>query len=422
MTSASDIPGKVPDLLRDKRRDLWAGYRSYEYLSPSPLTPTFEFVEAVGRVPEASVTWSEETETRARAIEETTLVVSAHDHLSLRPQDPKRFAEYRRSGREATPYEGIANAGVDVFFDGGPAAVSMIRSHTPFDWDDTVSDLGMRAGDWQHQSLVRQVRSRADIDVLASTGQVGVVQTLEAATAIGNDIDRLDVLFGLGVRLLGIAYSESNQLGGGLSDVNDSGLTVLGRRAVQRMNELGIIIDVSHANDMTALDVFRHSQSPVVISHAGARGLWNTARMKPDDVIRACAETGGFIGIEAAPHTTEVRGDPVHSLETVMRHVEYCIELVGPEHVAFGPDTNFGDHVAWHHEFAPLFGFGGKTDVPKPDDRPHDEIEFVSGCENPGEAVPNMIRWLVDRGYSETDVRLIAGANVLRVADAVWPR
>lgn len=408
----------------EARRNTWAGYRSYEYLSPASSIPSFDFVEQRNRVPEASLKWSDEVELRAAALEATTTVISAHDHLSLRPADPTRFAEYRRSGREATPFEGIAASGVDVFFDGGPAAVSMIRSHTPFDWDDAVSDLGMRQADWAHQDLVTPIRSLSDIESLAKDTQVGVVSTLESATCIGNDLDRLDILYGLGVRLLGVVYSESNQLGSGLADTSDGPLTRLGRRAIRRMNELGIMIDVSHASDATSLDAIAHSERPVVITHAGARALWPTPRMKPDDVIRACADSGGFIGIEAAPHTTEVLGHPSHGIDQVMRHVEYALDLVGADHVALGPDTNFGDHVAWHKTFAPLFG----KDPADPETarvvnsslEVHDDIQFVRGCENPGESVRNMIRWMVAHGYSDSEITRLAGGNVLRVIKQTW--
>lgn len=402
----------------------WGGYQPYQYLSPNAQTPTFDFAAQVGRVPEASVTWSAATTERAARILDDVLVISAHDHLSLRPEDPSRFAEYRRSGREFTPYEGIAASGVDIFFDGGPAAVSMIRSHAPFDWDDAISDLAMRQADWAHQELVKPVRALADIHTLDRDSQVGVVLTLESATCIGNDIDRLDVLYGLGVRLLGVVYSESNQLGSGLADTNGGPLTRLGRRAVRRMNELGIVVDVSHASDATALDVVSHSDKPVVVTHAGARTVWPTPRMKPDNVIRATADSGGFIGIEAAPHTTEAAGHSRHTLEAVMQHVEYCLELVGPEHVAIGPDTNFGDHAAWHRTFAPLFGKDPADPetarVVGPTTEQHENVPFVRGCENPAESTTNMICWLVDHGYSDHEIGLLAGQNVLRVVSDVW--
>jgi membrane dipeptidase len=398
-----------------QRLERWQGYRPYQYLPDTALT-RFEFAPDLGRVPDASIAWDKAIEEQATRFEETHTIVSAHDHLSLRPQDPERFAEYRRQGREGTPYEGIAVSNVDLFFDGGPAAVSMIRSHAPFDWDDAVADLAMRQSDWAHQDLVVPVRSLADSKNLGKD-QVGVVLTLEAATPIGNDIDRLDILYGLGLRLTGIAYSQSNQLGSGLDESGDAGLTMLGRRAVQRMNDLGIIIDLSHSGDQTALDAVRTSTQPVTITHAGSRGLWQSSRMKPDQVIRAVAESGGFIGIEAAPHTTITSRHPKHSLESVMEHVEYCIELVGIDHVAFGPDTNFGDHAAWHRQFASLFGLDSRNGAAQP---PHPAVPYVQGCENPAEAVKNMIRWLFDKGYSEEDVTKLAGDNVMRVAADVW--
>ncbi|WP_433186321.1 dipeptidase [Actinoallomurus sp. CA-150999] len=412
MSTDRPLPRKTRERLA-----LWDSYRSYRYLTAGRDYRDFGLVPAVGRVPDASIEWSDDVEARARDFEERHIVVSAHDHLSLRPADPADFPEYRRHGREFMPYEGIAHSGVDLFFDGGPAAVSMIRSHTPFDWDDAVSDLAMRQADWAHQRLLAPVRTLDDARRAHADGRVGVVLTLESASPIGNDVDRLDILYGLGVRLLGLVYSESNQLGSGLADTGDAGLTRLGRRALRRMNDLGIIVDVSHTGDATALDAVRHSTAPVVITHAGSRALWPTPRMKPDDVIVACAESGGFIGIEAAPHTTITETHPRHCLDSVMEHVERCVDLVGIDHVAFGPDTNFGDHAAWHKVFAPLFG---KDDAPGLELPPHEKVEYVHGCENPAEAVRNMIRWLFDRGYAEDDVAKLAGGNVHRVAAAVW--
>lgn len=390
-------------------------YTSYQYIS-SDSRPTYDYVDQYERQPGIRMNWPEDVEDTAQAFEETHTIVSAHDHLSLRPKDPSLFAEYRRNGREATPYQGMARSGVDLFFDGGPAAVSMIRSHTPFAWDDAVSDLGMRASDWAHQDFAVPIGGMADLRALRRD-QVGIVPTLETATPIGNDVDRLDILYGLGLRMIGVAYSESNALASGLSEEADGGLTHLGRRAIRRMNELGIMIDVSHTADRSARDVIESSEDPVSITHAGARALWNTSRMKPDEVIRAVAASGGFIGVEAAPHTTLTAAHPHHSLESVMEHMEYCIELVGIDHVAFGPDTNFGDHAAWHREFGPLFGIGGESKEQHP---PYDPVEYVSGCENPGESVPNMVRWCFAHGYSENDVAKLAGENVLRVAQQVW--
>src|SRR2546428_4697945 len=74
--------------------------------------------------------------------------------------------------------------------------------------------------------------------------------------------------------------------------------------------------------------------------------------MKNDETLRAMAAKGGVIGVEAAPHTTLTQKHPKHSLESVMEHVAYCVELIGVDHVGLGPDTLFGDHLGLHHAFA----------------------------------------------------------------------
>ena len=149
------------------------------------------------------------------------------------------------------------------------------------------------------------------------------------ATPIENELDRLDILYGLGIRSSGIAYSEANTLGCGLREQNDGGLTEFGRAAVRRMNKLGIAIDISHSGDQTSMDTIDVSEKPIFITHAGARALWNTKRMKPDEVLKACADKGGVIGIEAAPHTTLTRENLRHSIESFMQHFEYCVQAGG---------------------------------------------------------------------------------------------
>src|SRR5439155_16067647 len=143
--------------------------------------------------------------------------------------------------------------------------------------------------DLAHQDFLIVGRTVQDILDAKENGQLAWIPALESCTPIENEIDRLDILYGLGVRMMGIVYSESNALGSGLRERRDGGLTVFGRECVKRMNQLGMAIDLSHAGDQTALDTIEVSTKPVVISHAGARTLWDSSRMKPDDVIRALA-------------------------------------------------------------------------------------------------------------------------------------
>ena len=102
------------------------------------------------------------------------------------------------------------------------------------------------------------------------------------------------------------------------------------------MNTLGMVIDISHCGDRTSLDVIEASKSPVMITHAGARKVWDSPRMKPDEVLLACAEKGGVIRVCAAPNTTlSAKNSNEHTIESVMEHLEYLIDLVGIEHVGF---------------------------------------------------------------------------------------
>jgi membrane dipeptidase len=273
----------------------------------------------------------------------------------------------------------------------------------------------MRLSDIAHQEMVIRAETRADILKAKANQQIAFIPSLEAATPIENELDRLDVLYGLGIRSSGVAYSEANTLGCGLREQRDGGLTEFGRAAVQRMNKLGIAIDVSHSGDQTSLDTIEVSTKPIFITHAGARALWPTRRMKPDEVIKRCAEKGGVIGIEAAPHTTLTKEQPHHNLDGFMQHFEYCVELVGMDHVAFGPDTLFGDHVALHHAFARQLSIQAAHGQQN-----FEEVKFVDGIENPAEAFPNIVRWLVKHNYSDGDVQKVLGGNIMRVLEEVW--
>ena len=398
-------------------RKQYRPYTSYQYLESGRDYQVFELAPELDRVRSTRVPTTEEEEQRVQRLLAESIVISAHDHPSVRPADPRQGLAYRRQGRESTGFVGLAASCMDVVFDGLMNGTNMIGGHAPWKWEDTLFDMGMRLSDWAHQDLVVPVLRVSDVTRVHDSEQVGIVLALESASPIENEIDRLDVLYGFGVRSMGLVYSDSNLIGSGLAEPSDAGLTRFGRQVVRRMNQLGIIIDVAHTGDRTALDAIETSRQPVVISHAGARALWPTSRMKPDEVIRACAESGGLIGIEAAPHTTLTERHPQHSLESVMEHFEYCVNLVGIDHVGFGPDTHFGDHVGWHHAFASQLSIDESHASSGPR---FDEVPFVDGIENPAEAFPNITRWLVVHGYSDIDIQKVIGGNMLRVMQTVW--
>ncbi len=390
-------------------------YTAYSYLTPGVDFRSFELVPEFGRVPPYAADLTAEDQQRAQQLLRDSLVISLHDHPSLFPVRMEETPDYYRTGRQHTGYAGLAASGMTVVFDNMMDGTACITGHAPWRWDDIITDLGMRQADLAHQAGVMTIRTVADIDEAHRSGRVGLVFGLEAATPIENEIDRLDVLYGLGLRQIGIAYSDANALGSGLGETTDGGLTAFGRRAVTRMNKLGLAIDVSHSSDRTSLDACEQSDRPVFMTHAGSRVVWDIPRMKPDAVLKAVAETGGVIGMSAAPHTTLSAAHPHHSIESVMDHFRYIVDLVGIEHVAFGPDTLYGDHVQLHKVFGHLLGISRVTTGPA-----FDPVEYVDGLENPTENFANICGWLVRNGFDDDSVRAVIGGNIYRALQDTW--
>ncbi|MDQ0428411.1 membrane dipeptidase [Planomicrobium stackebrandtii] len=392
------------------------GYKSFQYLEAGTDYKEYKLSKENDRVAPYEYPVSAAEEEQVQTIMEEDYMVSMHEHTFIMPDNLQEFYEFRRQGRDWTAFEALSQSGLDVIFENFMDGTAMVTSQAGWKWSDVIHDIGIRFSDIAHQDMVIKAERIADLYRAKKEKKIAFVGALESSTMIENELDRLDVLYGFGIRTMGIVYSEANSLGAGLREPNDGGLTVFGKQAVQRMNKLGITIDVSHAGDQTSLDTIETSEKPVTINHAGARGLWDTKRMKPDDVIVACAAKGGVIAIEAAPHSTITHNHPKHNIESFMEHFEYTANLVGINHVAFGPDTLFGDHVGTHELLS------GKLSIKSAQMAGMQRVEYVEGLENPAECFPNIIRWLVKKGYSREDIRKVAGGNIFRVLEETWAK
>jgi len=397
----------------------YTGYKSYQYLDEGIDYKVFELAPEIERVPPYIVPVTEEQETRVQKLIGDSVVISLHEHPTLFPANMDEIFEYNRQGRESTAYEGLSISGLDAVFDNMMDGTCLITSKHGWKWQDVLYDLGMRLSDIAHQDFIIPCKGISDIFRAHREGRLALVPALESSTMIENEVDRIDILYGFGVRMMGIVYSESNALGSGLREKLDGGLTYFGRQAVRRMNQLGVAIDASHASDQTTLDTIEASKTPIFITHTGARTLWNTRRLKPDEVLKACADAGGVIGIEAAPHTTLTKNHPKHSIDSFMEHFQYCVDLVGIDSVGFGPDTLFGDHVALHHAFSKLLSIQQAFRQEGNQSVTFDEVEYVKGIESPSD-FPNILRWMAKEGYSDEDIQKAIGGNALRILKEVW--
>lgn len=231
---------------------------------------------------------------------------------------------------------------------------------------------------------------------------------LEDLGSCEGQLSRIDELYAAGIRIAGIAYNLGNPFGTGLETTTEDGLSTSGVAAVKRMNELKMVIDLSHSSAATTFDAARVSQLPIVLTHAGAAAVWPSRRMKSDDEIKAVVSTGGMIGIEAAPGST--RTDPsvgTHSVDDLVRHIEYCAELVGVDHVGLGGDTFYGDHLALY-----------RVDNGKPL-APENAVDFsaghVAGAENLNELPVQVALRLLSKGWPDADVAKVIGGNITRL-------
>ncbi len=400
-------------------RKNYSGYTSFSYLDADTDYRAFELAREIDRVPASPVELTAAEEARVESLVDRFIFISLHEHLGVFPARIEETPEYARHGRMATAFEGLAASYWDCVFDNLMDGICTIHSRSGWQWDDVLHDLGMRLCDIAHQDFVTHCLRTDDIRRAHDEGRVALVASMEGAAMIENDLDRIDLLYGFGLRALGITYSESNALGNGLKEARDGGLTAFGRKAVERMNKVGMLIDCSHCGDQTTLDTIECSELPIVLSHIGARALWDSNRLAPDAVLEACAAKGGVIGVEAAPHTTLTPTHRRHGLDAFMEHFQYIEDLVGIDHVSFGPDTLYGDHVGLHRVYSANLSLkesrGGAT--PGEDYEP---VEYVEGLENPTEGSHNIVRWLVKNGYTDTDIEKVMGGNALRVLDQVW--
>jgi len=222
------------------------------------------------------------------------------------------------------------------------------------------------------------------------------------------------VLYQLGIRMMHVTYNRRNRLGDGCAETANGGLSDFGRMAVDELNRVGVIVDVAHSGWQTSLEAAQRSSKPMVASHSTCGALHPHIRSKPDEVIRAIVDTGGYIGICCIPRFLRHSGD----LTALLDHVDHVVKKFGPEHVAIGTDVVYSSR-------------NGRRESAKLPPRPKRRIRFAALWPpddfNTTEQMTQSLAWtnwpmftvgLVQRGHSDDVIQKIIGGNVLRVLEA----
>lgn len=331
----------------------------------------------------------EEDQARANRLFEDLITVDLHTHI------------FGSVHFEFT-YDPVRDSGVNCFFEAVPGLSE--------EFDESMSLLGRYKGLVASQSGMVSATCAEDIRRAAANGQQAVMYQLEPQT-IGRDLDRIGIAYGLGVRMMLLTFNTKNYVGDGCAERTDCGLSYFGIEFVERLNDLGILIDLSHCGVRTSLDAAKYSRDPVLFNHTGARALNPPCtRLKTDEQIRAAAETGGLIGISAIPN--QLSNAPEQGIDDLLNHVGYVAKLVGIDHVAIGLDNTFHDQVSFHRKLSA----SRAVDLEKAGITL--AANFMYGIESPLEW-SNIVRGLVSRGYSDDDIGKVIGGNALRVIEGV---
>ena len=325
-------------------------------------------------------------------VEETTMI-DLHQHPMVKPEDPGKFWEYLRGDGYVWGYEAVRHGGFTAVGTANVYRGMLTTDEMSFiRFSDLLDEISMMLSDVGRHNEVVKVINAGEIEAAKQHGQVGFFPTVEHL-AIGNELQRVDVLYNAGIRLAGLTYRRRNYIGDVHLERNDGGLSEFGIEVVQRMNELGMVVDLSHASFRTAMDAIEVSGAPVAFSHDGSYtlglhqggGEYAAGRQRKDEELVACARKGGIVGVTVQSSVVDSWQLSELSIERVLDHYDYMVKLLGTDHVAIGTDSGIG--AAYH---------SGST----------------IGLESPAEG-KNIIRGLITRGYSDADIIKITGGNAL---------
>lgn len=280
-----------------------------------------------------------------------------------------------------------------------------------FSYEAAVQDLARWHGNFaRYRDQLIHVRRTDDILQAKREGKLGVMLGFQNATHVNRDLRNVDFFYNLGIRQIQLTYNELNALGAGSTERRDVGLSDFGVDVVGRMNDLGMLVDLSHCGVQTTLDAIEVSRKTPIFSHSNCRALNDNPRCKTDEQIRRLAAKGGVMGITTVNFF--VSNKPKSTLDDYIAHIQHVARLVGIDHVGIGTDSSIGgwrqsfpnEKAFW--DFHSQFKFKPGVDVRWP--------PFIEEIDVP-EKFHVIRKRLGEKGFSSADIDKVMGGNFFRV-------
>lgn len=290
-----------------------------------------------------------------------------------------------------------------VFFAvGGDSRSHASGSDDPLGGTLTSMDVAFQAFDATPR--VRIIRTREDLDSLNSD-DVFFVLVLEGGRPLKGSLAVLRQFYRLGIRCLLLTWNGRNELADGVGEgLSAGGLSNFGREVVREMRRLGMVLDLSHLSERGFFEAIELYEGTVVATHSNARAIHDHPRNLTNEQVRAVAATGGVVGVAFMP---AFLGPDTPTIDTVVDHLEYLVDLVGPDHVGIGPDFSYGPVAEEHRKQRKYEGIKVNLEVPYP-------IPDAA-------TLPQLEEVLRQRGFADLDIRKVLGDNFVRVLKDILP-
>jgi membrane dipeptidase len=270
----------------------------------------------------------------------------------------------------------------------------------------------------RHPDTFVAIRKAADIAAAKKAKRTGLIYGMQDGVAFESDLDRLEDLHQLGLRVVQPTYNRRNLLGDGCMETSNAGLSRTGVECIERLNALGVLVDLSHCGRQTSADAIRVSKKPVAFTHTGCAAVVDHPRHRTDAELRAVADKGGVSGVFFMPY---LAGGKQPTAADVIRHLEHMIDVAGEDHVSIGTDGTISPAVLdqkYKDAFAETTRKRKAAGIAAPGETEEGYL-FANDLNTP-RRLETLGQMLADKGHSATRIEKILGGNLLRVFRDVW--